>query len=292
MAKDLLEKPQMIAYLRHALQLEISAYTAREMIQQLRTKADSLGKHNEYIPKPENISFGGILGLICASIKVAIIGFFILVIIGYYILQSEFVCFVALLWPVGVVIFYICAAVSEQNEAIDEYNRKVRDQQRLNQQELNVKTKIETKIRLINAELTGINQTLAKLYSPNILYVKYRDLVAVAQILEYYESGRRNRLEDEGGAYDLFEKEKRDNLIIYNLVEIRKQLNRIQHTQSLLYMELSKTNQMLSSMQNSLSQISSAINSVMLDSHITAYNSMAIASRTNATNYMNTSSLF
>lgn len=287
MAKDLLEKQQMIEYLRCALRLEVNAYAAREMINQMSAKANMLGKHDEYIPKPETtgiigLIFGSFFGGLFATLKYFIIVGCIAAAFGDLFIYIFFV------WFFGVPVIIFIISYGDQSKKIKEYNRKKNEQRSLNEEELSVKKELENRIVTLRRSLNETTNILSRFYSPNIIYSKYRDVVALAQILEYYESGRRDRLEGEGGAYDLFEYELKQEIIIANLVEIRKQLSRIQCTQTLLYNELRNTNNMLSSISGEISRISSSMNRIAIDSHISAYNSAIIASQQGATNYMNT----
>ena len=65
---------------------------------------------------------------------------------------------------------------------------------------------------------------LDKLYELNVIFPKYRDLVAVSQMYEYVASGRCNTLSGYEGAYNLYEQELRMNIVISQLEDIYDQL--------------------------------------------------------------------
>lgn len=157
-----------------------------------------------------------------------------------------------------------------------------------NMQELKEKQFLESKITILNASSSRTKGLLNKLYNNGCIYIhpKYRNVVAIAQILEYYETGRRDCLEGVNGAYDLFETELRQNLIISNLSQIQKDLNVIQQNQRALYNELQSTNNLLNSMKQEMNQVNKSINDIKINSYITAYNTMAMAKNENAENYM------
>ena len=85
------------------------------------------------------------------------------------------------------------------------------------------------------------------LYSQNIVYSKYRNLIAIATIYEYFESGRCCELEGSNGAYNLYENELRANIIIGSLSQIISDIQQIKNGQYALYQELSRSNKLLES---------------------------------------------
>lgn len=94
-------------------------------------------------------------------------------------------------------------------------------------------------VRNVRVALSG---ALEKLYAENIIYPKYRNMVAVTTIYEYLESGRCNRLEGPDGAYNLYEMELRQNIIIGQLSVIASNLERIKENQFMLYNEIVEAN--------------------------------------------------
>lgn len=88
----------------------------------------------------------------------------------------------------------------------------------------------------------ALSGALGKLYAENIIYPKYRNMVAVTTIYEYLESGRCNRLEGPDGAYNLYEMELRQNIIIGQLSVIASNLEHIKENQFMLYNEIVAAN--------------------------------------------------
>ena len=84
--------------------------------------------------------------------------------------------------------------------------------------------------------------SLTKLYSQNIIYVKYRNLVAIATIYEYFDSGRCTELEGPNGAYNMYEIELRSNIIICSLAQIISDLAQIKNGQYALYEQINRSN--------------------------------------------------
>lgn len=88
-----------------------------------------------------------------------------------------------------------------------------------------------------------LSETLESLYAENIIYPKYRNMVAVTTIYEYLESGRCSQLDGPDGAYNLYEMELRQNVIIGQLSSIASNLERIKERQFALYNEVNEANQ-------------------------------------------------
>lgn len=84
---------------------------------------------------------------------------------------------------------------------------------------------------------------LNQYYSANIIYPKYRNLVAVSMFEEYIQSGRCSILEGHEGAYNLYESELRMNLILTKLDDIIDRLDQISENQYMLAQSLQKSRQ-------------------------------------------------
>lgn len=111
------------------------------------------------------------------------------------------------------------------------------------------------------------------LYGKNIIHPKYQNIVAMAQIYEYFDTGRCTELEGPNGAYNLYESELRANLIIDNLSEIATQLQEFNRNMSTLTNSIVETNNLLSSMRGSLERIEA-------NTALTAYNTQCTAFNT------------
>lgn len=114
---------------------------------------------------------------------------------------------------------------------------------------------------------------LNKLYAKNIIFPKYRNLAIIAQIYEYLASGRCEQLEGPYGAYNLFESELRQNVIIDRLDEIIHQLDRLNGTMNVICGAIQETNDLLGKIRSTLGRIEA-------NTALTAYNSQCIAHNT------------
>lgn len=81
-----------------------------------------------------------------------------------------------------------------------------------------------------------------QLYSQNVIFPKYRNLVAIASLNEYIMSGRSNSLTGSGGAYDKFEMDCRADRIISQLSEVVTSLDAIREGQHMLYTQITAVN--------------------------------------------------
>ena len=111
------------------------------------------------------------------------------------------------------------------NVRVDEYDRK---SNKITQQHDDV--------------LAALEATLKAHYEQNVIFPKYRDMVAITTINEYLMSGRCFELEGPSGAYNLYEIELRQNIIIDQLSTIISSLEQIRNNQFSLYQELVKAN--------------------------------------------------
>ena len=88
----------------------------------------------------------------------------------------------------------------------------------------------------------ALRTSLYNLYSKNIVYTKYRNLIAIATLYEYIDSGRCFELEGPNGAYNLYEGELRSDIIISSLNRIISDLDTIKNNQYVLYKSIEKAN--------------------------------------------------
>ena len=87
-----------------------------------------------------------------------------------------------------------------------------------------------------------ISDALEKYYSIKVLAPKYRDLVAVSTMYEYFSQGRCMELTGHDGAYDLFEKELKENIITDKFSEITGNIGQIGESQKNIISQAVKMN--------------------------------------------------
>lgn len=135
-------------------------------------------------------------------------------------------------------------------------------------------TNIET--ANLNGSLYKLEKSLKQLYDVNIIYPKYRNLIAIATIYEYFASGRCTELEGPNGAYNLYENELRANIIIGSLGQIISDLQQIKNGQFALYQEL----------QNSNREITRLLYNISDNTQMTSYHAKVAAAAASADRYI------
>lgn len=89
---------------------------------------------------------------------------------------------------------------------------------------------IESELNKLEKQIRESEEVLDKLYAMNVLHPKYRNLTAASIILEYLETGRCSELTGHEGAYNLYESELRQNLIIAKLDVVIQKLDELKAT--------------------------------------------------------------
>ena len=102
-------------------------------------------------------------------------------------------------------------------------------------------------------------ETLEKLYDFDIIYPKYRDIVALSSINEYFDSGRCDSFTGPNGAYNMYENEVKQNLIISNLESICINLESIKNNQFTLYEIMSNNLKYYWAINNEISNTNSQV---------------------------------
>jgi hypothetical protein len=138
--------------------------------------------------------------------------------------------------------------MQQYNEAMKSYDTEKKDRFAKYDVELsNYNNETSLQINKLNNLLCLLEESLDKIYSKNIVYSKYRNLIAISTLYEYFESGRCSELEGSNGAYNLYENELRANIIIGSLSQIISDIQQIKNGQYALYQELSRSNKLLAS---------------------------------------------
>lgn len=140
----------------------------------------------------------------------------------------------------------------------------------------------EEAIRQIDAHLQETQALLTRYYDLNIIFPKYRNMVAMTTMYEYFASGRCSELTGPDGAYNLYEAELRQNLIINKLDVIIKELGAIQQNQHMLYQEMQRTRGVIQDIRKDVRDILENTSDIAKSSHITALCSQVTAQNTEA----------
>lgn len=137
----------------------------------------------------------------------------------------------------------LSSRVSDKQKATEEYNVATRQYNSDFEQYMRDVSGMTVKH---NVALRSLEEALETHYAENIVFAKYRNLVAISTFEEYLMSGRCETLEGANGAYNLYEMELRQNVIINQLSSIISNLEQIRNNQYTLYQELTKANDTVS----------------------------------------------
>lgn len=104
------------------------------------------------------------------------------------------------------------------------------------------KAALEENLSVLKGQLIQSRANLEKIYSQDVIFPKYRNLVMVCSIYEYICAGRCTQLEGHEGAYNILEMEIRMDRIITQLDTIISRLSAIQQNQYVLYSAIQESN--------------------------------------------------
>ena len=138
----------------------------------------------------------------------------------------------------------------------------------------------------LDGPLQETKKLLEQIYSADIIFQKYRNMVAMCTMYEYFASGRCTELVGPTGAYNLYEAELRQNLIINQLELVNENIEQVKQNQFVLYQSIYETNQLLSGVSADIKGILSMSADIAASSRITAFCSQVTAANAQAQTYL------
>ena len=178
----------------------------------------------------------------------------------------------------------------EHQEAMMRYNERVEEAQAAFVQASEVAKRnyynARKEVSQLGAPLRETKALLEKLYSADIIFPKYRNMVAMCTMYEYFASGRCTELTGANGAYNLYESELRQNIIINQLENVNANLEQVKQNQYILYQGIAETNQALREISADVKNIVNATYDIAVSSRITAYCSQITAANAQAQTYL------
>lgn len=126
-------------------------------------------------------------------------------------------------------------------------------------------------IKKSQGKLYETQEILNKYYNLGIIYPKYRGLIPICTIYEYIESGRCVSLTGPDGAYNLYERELRMNLIIDKLDTVIDKLDSIRKSQYMLYEAIQAGNEQLARLSNAVDNLQSTADSIERNTELSSY---------------------
>ncbi len=248
-------------YLHSALEIELNIYTQKEIISRMENTCRDLGyKGNIQKPQKSNggtdtffiMGFVGVIvGIITAIVTAiieynsadgvfegiiyAIIGFVAYGVLGIIIGGLTLGTLVAVL--VSISNKKKCS--KEYDQAFDKYLTDIAVDDTRVKRELIQKKHLKNEITRITNQLNDSKKNLQTLYSYNIVNPDYRNIYAISSFYSYFEKGRTASLgfnpnNGDQGAYNIYENERRMDLIITNTDEILNKLDMVMENQRTL----------------------------------------------------------
>lgn len=161
--------------------------------------------------------------------------------------------------------------ISEENDALRLKNAKI--QAAAIKQCGNFKKELQK----LNQFIHETEQILSRYYSIGIIFPKYQEFIAISSFYEYLASGRCSTLEGHEGAYNIFESESRQDLILRKLDDIISRLDCIAENQYMLYTAIQSSNRETNRL---ISELKHTIQSIDHNTAIAAYNTQITAQNT------------
>ena len=161
----------------------------------------------------------------------------------------------------------------------------IADEERV-KREQSIKSNLREQRRILGKKCLETKKLRDELYSLNIIFPKYRNLVALCSFYEYLISGRCATLEGHEGAYNIFENEIRMNMIISNLQEVITHLKQIEQNQYMLHAAITEGNQKMNTLIKETMRISSKLDYIADQSAIAAQNTEWAAQELNTIKWL------
>lgn len=144
---------------------------------------------------------------------------------------------------------------------------------------------LEREKKALEQKIIEVENTLSQLYSLNIIYPKYRNLIPIVTLYEYFDSGRHTNLAD---AYNKYEDELLHKHIIEKLDVVISRLEQIRQNQIALYEVIQESNYISEQIYRQSENILASNQAIEHYSAVAAYNSKVAADNTAISAYIGT----
>lgn len=262
---------KLTEYLKTVVSLEKSVYIQQQTIQGIRYQINQLGISRKFTePSPpseyqadifEDSLYWAGAGLIISAILApglmiigAIAGIVIKCILNNHAAEEERAMRMSRYW-------------GEKHK----YDNAVAQDRMRVEREKTERFKLFETIDMMEKELKQTSELLNRFYTMDIIYPKYRNLVAMCSIYEYFLSGRCESLTGHEGAYNIFENEVRFERIYTKLDEIVSRLDDIRENQYILYDAIQEGNRTTRTLVDASVKQAKLTQSIAENSEISAY---------------------
>lgn len=319
---DCIDVNDLKEYLDIVVNMEKNIYLQNSLISQMKERYARLGQAHIYNePTTPNDSSGGGIKAVILGVGFVVIGFLFVrqglqlcnASLGELLLGLIVLLFGGVFLIGGIILAIdLCGqdikdktkyldAKRAYNIAYTEYEKNIRiDKKRVRKEKLEKKV-LSLEIRLLQKQNKDSKQNLEQIYSPNIIFPKYRNLVMLCSIYEYICAGRCTTLEGHEGAYNILEMEIRLDHIITQLDLVIARLDVIRNNQYMLYSAIQETNQQitqilkstnyvmnrLQNFQGQAEELVARINSVEKNSMLATYQAESMQKELHYMNRMN-----
>ncbi len=147
----------------------------------------------------------------------------------------------------------------EELERTRESLNEIQTKSVINSTQLALKNMIESEIKNAEETLKKLYSCRNNLYALDVVFSKYRNPVSLSTFYEYLLAGRCTTLEGADGAYNLYESQIRQDMIIGKLSQVIDKLDEIKENQYLIYSEIKSVNKSLGRMNDTMNSALGAL---------------------------------
>lgn len=297
-------------YLGYAKTLEVTKYTLVEARNRLQRIINTLGKKAD-IAAPVSTASSGfdsfwsvflkcLIGCIvvcvfvCGDAKDSVLSNILsIVTIALLFMNTELLIGVGISIGISLLVALIFCLIkvaernAEYNQEHKEYCRKLDEDNKRVLLEKEQILALQKQQRAINDDIQKTKATLERLYDIDVIKPKYRELIPIVTMYEYFDYERCYDLVGPDGAYNLYEHESRQNIIISNLNQVISMLSRIERNQHALYEAIQESNYYAEGMYKQANAMLKANKAIEHNSAIAAYNSKIAAENSTISAYIN-----
>ena len=181
---------------------------------------------------------------------------------------------------IPIFIYYLVARSSDNRVEQQNYEVSLSNEQNRVVKELAIKKDAEKYYATIQKQLKATEQVLKQLYSLNILHKNFRNIIAVASIYQYLDTGMCTALEGHEGAYTLYLHESWYQKLSSQLDNIIDRLDQIQANQFVLLQAVKSANERIDKLAKTSELTLAYAKATARNSEIIAYNTEVTARNT------------
>ncbi|MBQ7897478.1 MAG: zinc ribbon domain-containing protein [Clostridia bacterium] len=277
-------------YLEHAKTLETNRHTLNTTINRLQDKINTLGIKNQFkepTSQKEDFLTAFLTVLICGVLLSFFVGYGMMNLHDdlYYFYDPMIIGSIWITLPLSL----ISGAVSyskKNNKRQEAYLKEIENDNARVEKEKKQILALQTQQDELRAEITNIEAIMNELYSINVIYPKYREMVPIITMWEYFDSRRCSELFGPNGAYNLYESESRQDIIISNLNKALTMLAQIRDNQYALYEAIQESNDIAERVYRQNESMLESSKNIERNSEIAAYNSKIAAQNSTISAYI------